>query len=197
MYIKSLKLSKVSYFFSLLVMIMLSSKVIAAEDYLAFPFTADSGKYWQYVSDQVMGGVSDGQVSLEQDGEMYYARLTGDVSTKNNGGFIQLRAGVSFDNSAKDGTNLKGVRLNVRGNGETYYIHIRTNDTWYPSDYYSATFKADSDWKMIDLPFDNFQRKRGSNEKTLEAKNITSFAIVAYGRDFTSDVSTSKIEFYY
>jgi hypothetical protein len=50
---------------------------------------------------------------------------------------------------------------------------------------------------MIDLPFDNFKRRRGSNEKTLDAKNITSFAIVAYGRDFISDVSASTIEFYY
>ena len=197
MFFKSSKISKVSYFLSLLVMIILSSKAIAAEEDLTYPFTADSGKYWQYVSDRVMGGVSDGKVSLEQDGEMYYARLTGNVSTKNNGGFIQLRAGVSFDNSDKDGKNLQGVRLNVRGNSETYYIHIRTNDTWYPSDYYSATFKADSDWKMIDLPFDNFKRQRGSNEKTLDANNITSFAIVAYGRDFISDVSASTIEFYY
>ena len=62
---------------------------------------------------------------------------------------------------------------------------------------YLSVFDVDSDWKMIDLPFENFQRRRGSNEKTLDAKNITSFAIVAYGRDFTSDVSTSKIEFYY
>ena len=197
MFIKSLKLSKLSHFLSLLIMVMLSFKAIAADEYLSFPFNADSGKYWQYVSDRVMGGVSDGKVSLEQEGEIYYARLTGNVSTKNNGGFIQLRAGVSFENSTKDGKNLQGVRLNVRGNGETYYIHIRTNDTWYPSDYYSATFKADSDWKMIDLPFENFQRRRGSNEKTLDAKNITSFAIVAYGRDFTSDVSASTIEFYY
>ena len=73
-------------------MIILSSKAIANEEDLTFPFTADSGKYWQYVSDRVMGGVSDGQVTLEQDGEMYYARLTGNVSTKNNGGFIQLRS---------------------------------------------------------------------------------------------------------
>ena len=197
MHIKSLKFSKVSYFLSLLVMIMFSSKAIAAEDDLSFPFNADSGKYWQYVSDRVMGGVSDGQVTLEQDGGIYYARLTGDVSTKNNGGFIQVRANVSFANSEKDGNNLQGVRLNVRGNGETYYIHIRTNDSWSPSDYYSSTFKADSDWKMINLPFDNFQRRRGSNEKDLDAKNITSFGIVAYGRDYTSDVSVSTIEFYY
>ena len=196
MFFKSSMISKVSYFLSLLVMIILSSKAIANEEDLIFPFTADSGKYWQYVSDRVMGGVSDGQVTLEQDGEMYYARLTGNVSTKNNGGFIQLRSGVSFSNSEKDGKNLRGVRLNVRGNGETYYIHIRTNESWSPSDYYSTTFIADSEWKMIDLPFNIFER-RWSNDSSLDAKKIRSFGIVAYGRDYISDVSVSTIEFYY
>ena len=196
MFFKSSKISKVSYFLSLLVMIILSSKAIANEEDLTFPFTADSGKYWQYVSDRVMGGVSDGQVTLEQEGEMYYARLTGNVSTKNNGGFIQLRSGVSFSNSEKDGKNLRGVRLNVRGNGETYYIHIRTNESWSPSDYYSTTFIADSEWKMIDLPFNKFER-RWSNDSSLDAKKIRSFGIVAYGRDYISDVSVSTIEFYY
>ena len=196
MFFKPSKISKVSYFLSLLVMMILSSKAIATEEDLTFPFTADSGKYWQYVSDRVMGGVSDGKVTLEQDGEMYYARLTGNVSTRNNGGFIQLRSGVSFKNSEKDGKNLQGVRLNVRGNGETYEIHITTNDRVYRGDYYSATFKADSDWKMIDLPFNKFKRKRSNNSK-LDAKNITRFGIVAYGREYVSDVSVSTIEFYY
>jgi hypothetical protein len=190
-----LNFSKLSCFLSLFIMIIFSSKSIAAED-LSFPFNADSGKYWQYVSDRVMGGVSDGQVTIEQDGEMYYARLTGNVSTANNGGFIQLRSGVSFANTEKDGKNLKGVRLNVRGNGETYDIHIITNDRAYYGDYYSATFKVDSDWKMIDLPFNKFERQRYNTLK-LDAKNIRSFSITAYGRDFTSDVSVSTIEFYY
>lgn len=43
-------------------------KIFDIED-LSFPFNADSGKYWQYTSDQVMGGVSDGQVTLDQDGK--------------------------------------------------------------------------------------------------------------------------------
>jgi hypothetical protein len=195
MFKNSLKISKISYFLSLIVMITINSKAIAVED-LSFPFNADSGRYWQYVSDRVMGGVSDGKVILEQDGEMYYVRLTGNVSTRNNGGFIQLRSGISFANSEKDGKNLQGVRLNVRGNGETYDIHIITNDRAYYGDYYSATFQADSDWKMIDLPFNKFERKRYNTSK-LDAKNIRSFSITAYGRDFTSDVAVSTIEFYY
>ena len=176
-------------------MISINSKVLAVED-LSFPFNSDSGRYWQYISDQVMGGISDGEVTLEQDGEMYYARLTGNVSTRNYGGVIQLRTGISFPNSEKDGKNIQGVRLNVRGNGETYDIHILTNDMAYYGDFYSATFQANSEWKMIDLPFNTFERKRYNSSK-LDAVNIRSFAIAAYGRDFISDVSVSTIEFYY
>lgn len=174
----------------------ISSNVIANDEVLAYPFNADSGRYWQYVSDRVMGGVSDGKVNLEQDGEMYYARLTGNVSTANNGGFIQLRASVSFANSEKEGENLKGVRLNVRGNGETYYIHIRTNESWSPSDYYATTFIASEEWQMIDLPFNKFER-RWSKDSTLDPKKIRSFGIVAYGKDYFSDISVSTLEFYY
>jgi hypothetical protein len=81
MFINSFKLSKIIFRLSLIVMVTMSSKVMAEED-LAFPFNIDSGKYWQYISDQVMGGVSDGKVTLEQDGEMYYARLTGECQHK-------------------------------------------------------------------------------------------------------------------
>ena len=49
---------------------------------------------------------------------------------------------------------------------------------------------------MIDLPFSIFERKRSKNS-ILKANAINSLGIVAYGRDFTADVSVSTIEFYY
>ena len=156
-----------------------------------------------------MGGVSDGEVFLEQDGDVIYARLTGNVSTRNNGGFIQLSSSSSSTyvplmiqsvrNSEKNRKELQGVRLNVRGNGEIYYIFIRTNETRSFSDYYQASFVADADWEMIDLPFDQFVRKRSDTviDSKLEAKNIRSFGIMAYGRDFIADLSVSTVDFYY
>ena len=69
MSINSFKVSKIICLLSIIFMVTMSSKVMAEED-LAFPFNSDSGKYWQYISDQVMGGVSVGKVTLEQDGEM-------------------------------------------------------------------------------------------------------------------------------
>ena len=151
---------------------------------------------WVYLADRVMGGISEVNVyELEEEGMSFY-RLEGNVSTENNGGFIQLRASVSFANSEKEGENLKGVRLNVRGNGETYYIHIRTNESWSPSDYYATTFIASEEWQMIDLPFNKFER-RWSKDSTLDPKKIRSFGIVAYGKDYVSDISVSTLEFYY
>ncbi len=112
---KSLNKNIFNHFLKLILLsisiLTLSPKTFADEETLSYPFNADSGRYWQYVSDRVMGGVSDGQVTLEQDGDMYFARLTGNVSTANNGGFIQLRAGVSFADSEKDDKQLKGVNL--------------------------------------------------------------------------------------
>ena len=174
----------------------LTSKTFAKEAAISYPFTTNSAQYWQYSSDRVMGGISNGQVKLEQDGDIIFARLTGEVSTKNNGGFIQLRTNMSLADTKKNGNKLKGVRLNVRGNGETYYIFIRTKETRSYSDYYSATFKATNNWQMIDLPFNTFERKRSKNS-VLQAEVINSLGIVAYGRDFTADVSVSTIEFYY
>ena len=186
----------------------------ATQEVISFPFNIDSGNNWRYVSDRVMGGVSDGQVFLEQDGDVIYARLTGNVSTRNRGGFIQLNSSTSstYDplmiqsvrNSEKNDKELQGVRLNVRGNGEIYYIFIRTNETRSFSDYYQASFVADADWEMIDLPFDEFVRN-GTNiagsdtvsDSKLAAKDIRSFGIVAYGRDFLADLSVSKVDFYY
>ena len=188
------KISKISYMLAIIA-ININSKAIAVEP-LSFPFNADSGKYWRYTSDQVMGGVSDGKVTIEQEKGIYYARLTGNVSTKNYGGFIQLRTGISFANSEQSGKNVQGIRLNIRGNGETYNVHIVTNDRSHYGDFYYATFQANSEWKMIELPFNIFERK-GYDTSRLEAKDIRSIAIVAYGRDFTSDVSVSTIEFFY
>ena len=173
---------------------------------LEFPIEPLMAKEWKFQSDQVMGGVSQGDVSLVQDGDMFFFRLTGDVSTRNNGGFVQFRSKVSLfnkpemfqliHNADKNGQELEGVRLNVRGNGERYHVMIRTYSTWSPSDYYYHTFDTSPDWQQVDLPFSEFRRSK-SGEMDLGADQMRDFAVVAYGRDFKSDVSVSNISFYY
>ena len=173
---------------------------------LEFPIEPLMAKEWKFQSDQVMGGVSQGDASLVQDGDMFFFRLTGDVSTRNNGGFVQFRSKVSLfnkpemfqliHNANKVGQELEGVRLKVRGNGERYHVMIRTYSTWSPSDYYYHTFDTSIDWQQVNLPFSEFRRSK-SGEMDLGADQMRDFAVVAYGRDFKSDVSVSNISFYY
>lgn len=164
---------------------------------IIYSFSSDSYRHWQFVSDGVMGGLSTGKLTFEKEGEVNFARLTGDVTTENNGGFIQFRANVSFDKIVDQGQMIKGVRLTGRGNGAKYFIHFRTSDNRRPSDYYSAEFQTGLEWNSIDLPFSKFKRSRFDNSILLSGNKIQSMGIVAYGREHIADVSISKIEFYY
>ena len=192
--------------FTAFILLSFIATVSLAQNDLVFPIQEGAVSDWKYVSDRVMGGVSEGNVYLEKDGDTSFARLTGDVSTRNNGGFIQLRSAVSLfkkpkmfqliHDANKGGQELQGVRLNVRGNGETYHVMIRTYFTWRPSDYYHHTFEAGDDWSQVVMPFSAFKRSTSKTSK-LDINDIRDFGIVAYGRDFKSDVSVSEVSFYF
>ena len=178
----------------LLIFILCFPTIVFATDEIRINFTKENSKYWQYISDQTMGGVSNGQATLEKEDGLYFARLIGQVSTKNNGGFIQLRSTLPFVKYDKDLKKLNGVKLKVRGNGEIYNIFIRTSETRSYRDYYSANFIAGEKWEVVDLPFTQFKNK--FSKKNLDGNDIRTFGIVAYGRDFVSDVSVSEIILY-
>ena len=175
----------------LVILLATLTSIALAKDEISIPFTEENARYWQYISDQTMGGISNGQAVLDKDGDIIFARLTGNVSTANNGGFIQIRTNFSFVDLINTNKDLKGVLLNTKGNGETYHIFIRTSEDRSYRDFYSATFTANENWEMIDLPFTKFKH-RYSN-KSLDGNDIRTFGIVAYGREFFSDVSVSEI----
>ena len=91
---------------------------------------------WNFVADSVMGGVSSGEVLLGSDGSETFASMIGNVSTENNGGFIQFRSNLD----ERLDKEVKGVYLKVKGNGEKYYIHLRTRGTMLPWQYYQSAF---------------------------------------------------------
>ena len=76
---------------------------------------------WRFFTDGVMGGVSSGQVIFLQEDGQAFGRMTGRVSTENNGGFIQMR--MDLPEGAPETTT--GVRLIVRGNDQPYFVHLR------------------------------------------------------------------------
>ena len=81
-------------------------------------FDPERVKTWSFFSDGVMGGVSSGKAMLRNSGQDNFVRIEGNVSTENNGGFIQIRHNLKKPLEE----TIKGIRLKVRGNGENYYI---------------------------------------------------------------------------
>ncbi|MFY0660374.1 MAG: CIA30 family protein [Shimia sp.] len=155
-------------------------------------FDANPSTRWTYFADNVMGGVSTGDATFERDASGAFVRLSGEVSTDNNGGFIQVRRTLS--NRLPD--NAKGVQLKVRGNGGAYFIHLRTKGTRLPWQYYQAQFATSLDWTDVQLPFSAFKPSGSFLRKTPRADTVTSVAIVAFGRDHTALVDFSEVEWF-
>jgi hypothetical protein len=155
-------------------------------------FSGDVGARWDYVADGVMGGVSSGGAEIRGTGEDAVLRLQGTVSTDNNGGFIQVRQ--RFSETWPE--NAKGLSLRVKGNGETYYIFLKTpglSRVWYS---YRAAFIASDQWQTIRLPFSDFSASHAAMPQTFSPSSVNSIAIVAYGADYEADVSVDRIEVY-
>lgn len=153
-------------------------------------FEGDPQARWTYVADTVMGGISDGKATFQRDANGAFVRLTGSVSTANNGGFIQVR--IRFDETGwpEDVTRLV---LDVRGNGERYHIFLRSRHGTKPWHSYRATFEANADWQEVVLPIADFEPSRDELPAKITAGDVTGLGIVAYGADFEADVSVSGI----
>ena len=159
--------------------------------------TEDMAAHWRFITDGVMGGVSRGRLRFGQDADgTGFARMTGTVSTANNGGFIQFRAGVDFAGLVDRGADPAGLRLRVRGNGETYYIHLRTRANRRPWHYYAASFPTSAGWREVNLPFAGFRHSAGLSDAPPDPGDITSIGIVAYGRDHEADLSVADMTIY-
>ena len=148
-------------------------------------FSGGSAQRWDFFSDQVMGGVSTGRASFP-DGAL---RLTGTVSTANNGGFIQARLKLP----ERLPENASALVMRVRGNGDTYYVHLRTGGTLLPWHYYQAAFPTGGDWQVVRLPLDSFKASTRMVRSKPAPASVRSVAVVAYGHDHEADVSVDWI----
>jgi hypothetical protein len=155
-------------------------------------FSNNPSQRWRFFADTVMGGVSSGKVEFLQEGGAGLARMTGTVSTANNGGFIQFRTELA--GPPPSGT--KGVRLVVRGNGERYFVHLRTSFTVLPWQYYQAPFPTTGAWREVRLPLDAFKPSGRMLPGTIAPARIKSVGVVAYGREHEVLVEVREAGFY-
>jgi hypothetical protein len=157
----------------------------AAQDLGGGEMTPAGDLEWIYLADTVMGGESQGSAGME-DGAL---RLTGTVSTANSGGFIQARTYVQQGLAE----NVTGLRLRVRGNGEGYFVHLRTVLTVLPWQYYQAAFETGPDWAEVTIPLTDFRSSGGMMPRSINPELVRSIAVVAYGRDYKADLSVAAL----
>ncbi len=171
---------------------ILTASAAQGDERMIEDFSGAPASRWEFISDQVMGGVSTGQVSLRQEDGQTVLNLQGSVSTANRGGFIQARLKLP-DRLPADA---QGLELKVKGNGQTYYIHARTSGTILPWNFYQAPFDAAPEWATLRIPFQRFEAQGMLLRDTLGAGAVKSIAVVAFGRDHTADVSVASIGYY-
>mgnify|MGYP003331229697 CR=1 FL=1 len=137
-------------------------------------FTDNPEKRWQFYTDQVMGGVSEGGASVRLDSEEPYV--------------------------SEQSKDAKGILLKVRGNGENYYIHVNTNETIFlPQQYrfyYQASFPTSKNWSEVKIPFSTFKRSSTRISKYFNGKNLKTIGLLAYGRNHNALLEIKLLSFY-
>lgn len=159
----------------------------------SFPRAA-TGTDWAMVSDRVMGGVSAGRLDALGAPDRRGMRLRGEVSLENDGGFVQAALDLAPRGRSVDASGWAGIALIVRGNGEVYNLHLRTEDILRPWESYRQSFVAGPDWAEVRLAFAAFERHR--TEVPFNPGRLRRIGLVAIGRAFQADLSVSDLRFF-
>ena len=118
--------------------------------------------------------------------------MRGNVSTENNGGFIQFRMKLPKPLPAE----ALGLRLVVRGNNQRYFVHLRTSGTFLPWQYYQSSFLVSKDWGEVLLPFSGFKASGSFLKNTPSPEDLKSIGVVAFGRDHEAEIDVREINYF-
>jgi len=105
---------------------------------------------WLIVNDGVMGGLSKGNISLDDDGNGLF---WGHVSLANNGGFSLARLSlptVSVQGKTK-------VVLELKGDKKKYQFRLKSRRGQMHS--YVKTFQTNGEWERVEIPFEELMPK--------------------------------------
>lgn len=110
-----------------------------------FDFQKDTDlSAWRVVNDGVMGGVSEGQIRLSDEG---HGVFEGRISLENNGGFSSVRYRFEPPRAVGRATM---IRVRLKGEGKTYQLRIRSQVGQSYS--YIFPFSTSGDWETIEVP---------------------------------------------
>jgi hypothetical protein len=127
---------------------------------------------WYLVNDTVMGGKSDSDFQLNNEG---HAVFSGYVTTANNGGFASIRHDCKVENVEQ----FSEIQLKVKGDGKNYQLRVKKNR----SDYYSYiyTFETSGTWETVSIPLEGMYasyRGRTLDKPNFQADQISEIAIL-------------------
>ena len=153
-----------------------------------YEFGSKSTKEWRIVNDGVMGGLSQGQLSISKEGKLVF---TGHVSLENNGGFTSIRLLTQ--------KNLKGkskIHLKVKGDGKRYQFRLKKSSSDYQS--YIHYFNSSEEWETISFELNDFYpsfRGRKLDMPNYEAGSLEEISLlIANYKEEDFRIELDKIE---
>lgn len=153
-----------------------------------FSSTSDT-RNWRIVDDIVMGGRSNGNFSISEDG---HGVFSGEISLENNGGFSSVRYGA--DDIPVD-TN-SAIRIRFRGDGKNYQFRIKHKRRYEYS--YVHEFKTSGNWQTIEIPIGSMYpvyRGRRMDRPNFDYDSIEELTfLIGNGRPQTFRLLIDKIE---
>ena len=170
-----------------------SASDLIIDDRSSNTYRSNLGTEWRLVTDQVMGGESEGELTLDTYKNRNCLRMRGNVTTENNGGFVQIALSLSEDD-VFDATDYTGIEIEVAGNNENYNIHVRTAGLWFPWQSYRFNFEATTDWQTLRFPFDEIKPYKTS--KRFPQHRLKRIGLVGIGRDFQADLCVASVKLY-
>jgi hypothetical protein len=150
---------------------------MSTDSRMLIDFKDPSTPPWRPINDGVMGGLSQSQMKVTEDGTGVFE---GDLSLENNGGFASVRTSLE----ETDLSGFDGLAVRVAGDGNRYRLRLRI-DNRFDGIAYQATFEttgssggkdAEQRWETIEIPFEAFaptyRGRTPSNAPPLDIKKI-------------------------
>jgi len=103
---------------------------------------------WYVVNDGVMGGLSEGKLTINESGNGLFK---GYVTTENNGGFSSVR----YNFNTVSSSNFKSFQLRIKGDGNPFQFRVKSSNRQRFS--YIYTFNTSGDWETISIPFNKME----------------------------------------
>ncbi len=154
------------------------------------------GTRWEGFTDRVMGGKSTMSSGIELVDGIPVMAMRGDVSLKNNGGFVQVRLMLDPEERAFDASRFAGLSLKVKGTGDSYYVFLRTTGNRLPWSFFMAGLPMTSEWSEAFLPWSAFEKGDFGTFFGFDPKKIVSMAVVAYKKEFKAIIYVAEVKFY-